>query len=172
MSPAKIKVERKELVKAFMGKWKLSKLVKRFTRANKKIMKALFQHLMGNVPKDLIQAYMYVTAEDDKVCERCSRLHGMVFPVTDDAHRPPIHPNCRCYTQPAVVDVLTMKIEKLGGKVYINHDKAFDLEYGAITTDGQKIGWDEATGFINRSINNVADTILKTLEEEIDQFFR
>ncbi len=44
------------------------------------------------------KAYIWHTANDSKVCEKCKKLEGMVFAkiqnIPDD-----MHPNCRCYIE-------------------------------------------------------------------------
>jgi len=46
----------------------------------------------------------WMTAGDDKVCELCAALEGMVIPVEDAHGLLPRHPNCRCAWVPAVRD--------------------------------------------------------------------
>lgn len=174
MSPPKtIKVERGELERIFKVKWNLKKLVKKYIRANKKIMAELLQHIEAHTPSNLIQGYMFMTSADDKVCIRCARLHGMVFSSLDDAHRPPLHPHCRCYTQPKILDIITMKVKELGGEITVDDARAFDLEYGALTTeDGETIAWSEALGFIDKAVKSATNNVHEQLDEVIDKFFR
>ena len=161
-----------EFLRYFAQKWKYNRLVKKIERANKEIMNILFQHVEAHLPNDLIQGYKFVTAVDDMVCDRCAVMHGMTFPFTDDAHRPPIHPNCRCWTEPTILDILTMQTIDLGGVITINHNKAFDLEYGALTEDGGQISWDVATGYLKRAIDRSAEQIGDKLKETILDFFK
>lgn len=171
--PEKLKVEADELKRAFKNKWNMTKLAKQIARQNKHIMKEIYDHIEANMPEEIIQGYKYITSVDEMVCERCAPLHGMVFAAIDDAHRPPIHPNCRCTTEPTIVNVVTMETYKIGGKIFIDSEKASDLEYGALTSeDGETIEWQPALGFINRSIKNATKTVHKLLEQAIDKFFK
>jgi SPP1 gp7 family putative phage head morphogenesis protein len=40
-------------------------------------------------------SYQFLAYEDEKTCEECMALDGKIFPLTDTAHMPPIHPNSR-----------------------------------------------------------------------------
>lgn len=47
--------------------------------------------------------YIYLTANDSKVCETCKALHGKIFKYADrivGINYPPMHPWCRCIAVP------------------------------------------------------------------------
>lgn len=47
--------------------------------------------------------YRYYTQRDERVCEECGPMNGLVFPMSAyeiGVTAPPIHPNCRCFTIP------------------------------------------------------------------------
>lgn len=50
-----------------------------------------------------IGKYQYYARDDERTCEVCGSMHGLIFPVT--AYEPgvtasPLHPRCRCYEIP------------------------------------------------------------------------
>jgi len=45
---------------------------------------------------DGLEFVMWVSERDDKVCSRCKKLDGNVYPTQTVPPKP--HPNCRCYT--------------------------------------------------------------------------
>lgn len=50
-----------------------------------------------------ITKYKYFAREDERTCEQCGALHGLIFPIS--AYEPgvtasPIHSNCRCHCVP------------------------------------------------------------------------
>lgn len=50
-----------------------------------------------------ITKYKYYAREDERTCEQCGSLHGLVFPIS--AYEPgatasPLHSNCRCFELP------------------------------------------------------------------------
>lgn len=50
-----------------------------------------------------IKRYQWFTRRDERVCEQCGPLHGMIFPISQyeiGVTAPPIHPNDRCWTVP------------------------------------------------------------------------
>lgn len=46
----------------------------------------------------------WVTAGDDRVCERCQALEGQVFTLDEIEGKIPLHPQCRCVALPFKVD--------------------------------------------------------------------
>jgi len=46
----------------------------------------------------------WVTAGDDRVCEKCSALQGKVFTLDEIEPMIPLHPQCRCISIPFVVE--------------------------------------------------------------------
>lgn len=46
--------------------------------------------------------FKYIAASDSRVCERCAACDGKTYKLTDNAHLPPLHPNCRCAIAPVV----------------------------------------------------------------------
>lgn len=52
-----------------------------------------------------INQYRYCTAGDERVCSDCKALEGNVYNISeasDGTNYPPMHPWCRCHTEPAV----------------------------------------------------------------------
>lgn len=52
-----------------------------------------------------INQYRYCTAGDNRVCSDCKALDGNVYDISeasDGTNYPPMHPWCRCHTEPAV----------------------------------------------------------------------
>lgn len=52
-----------------------------------------------------INQYRYCTAGDNRVCEDCDALEGNVYDLSEaseETNYPPMHPWCRCHTEPAV----------------------------------------------------------------------
>jgi SPP1 gp7 family putative phage head morphogenesis protein len=46
-----------------------------------------------------IQRVIWFTAEDERVCQYCEELNGVIFDI-NSATMPPLHPACRCYLFP------------------------------------------------------------------------
>lgn len=70
-----------------------------------------------------IEEYYYNSQLDDRSCEECDTLdwqsHKRPFKVKEaktGINLPPLHPNCRCYTEPVISDKLRKMIEKKGEK--------------------------------------------------------
>lgn len=52
-----------------------------------------------------INQYRYCTAGDNRVCSDCKALDGKVYDISEASegtNYPPMHPWCRCHTEPAV----------------------------------------------------------------------
>lgn len=50
-----------------------------------------------------ITKYKFYSREDERTCEECGALHGMIFPVSAyevGVNASPIHSHCRCWTVP------------------------------------------------------------------------
>lgn len=50
-----------------------------------------------------ITKYKYFAREDERTCEQCGSLHGLVFPISAyevGSTAPCLHPLCRCWTVP------------------------------------------------------------------------
>ena len=50
-----------------------------------------------------ISKYQYYAREDERTCETCGSLHGLVFPISSyevGVNASPIHPWCRCWEVP------------------------------------------------------------------------
>ena len=50
-----------------------------------------------------IKKYRYYAREDERTCEECGSLHGLVFPISSyevGVTASPIHPWCRCWEVP------------------------------------------------------------------------
>lgn len=43
-----------------------------------------------------VKEFTYIAASDSRTCQQCAALDGKVFKMGDNAHMPPLHPNCRC----------------------------------------------------------------------------
>ena len=43
-----------------------------------------------------VKEFQYIAASDSRTCKQCAELDGKVFKMGDNAHMPPLHPNCRC----------------------------------------------------------------------------
>ena len=51
----------------------------------------------------VVEGYNFHTAEDALVDEDCAEVAGNgPYDLDDDDHRPPLHPNCRCWCSPLV----------------------------------------------------------------------
>lgn len=50
----------------------------------------------------IVDGFTFRTAVDDRVCPLCSPNDGQTFALDDDANAPPLHVQCRCYSQPHV----------------------------------------------------------------------
>lgn len=49
-----------------------------------------------------VERYVFMTAKDHKVCDKCAPLNGKDFPIEEAAqgkNYPPMHTNCRCTTR-------------------------------------------------------------------------
>lgn len=52
-----------------------------------------------------IKKYRYYAREDERTCEVCGSLHGLVFPISSyeiGVNASPIHPWCRCWEVPVM----------------------------------------------------------------------
>lgn len=52
-----------------------------------------------------ITKYQFYTKVDERRCEECGSLHGLVFPISSyevGVNASPIHPHCRCWEVPIV----------------------------------------------------------------------
>lgn len=50
-----------------------------------------------------ITKYQYFAREDERTCEQCGSLHGLIFPISAyevGSTAPCLHPLCRCWTVP------------------------------------------------------------------------
>jgi len=50
----------------------------------------------------VVEEWKFMTAMDELVCPECGPLSGQTFALNDDVNAPPIHPRCRCWSQPVV----------------------------------------------------------------------
>ena len=74
--------------------WKL--LVSESTATNSIARRKIFKE-MG------VNKYRFYTREDERTCEQCGSLHGLVFPMSAfevGVTASPIHPHCRCWEVP------------------------------------------------------------------------
>jgi SPP1 gp7 family putative phage head morphogenesis protein len=51
--------------------------------------------------QDVLTGYSWVTARDERACDRCAPMDGTTYRMTD-TFRPPLHPNCRCAIVPTI----------------------------------------------------------------------
>lgn len=52
-----------------------------------------------------VSKYRFYTREDERTCEQCGSLHGLVFPMSAfevGVTASPIHPHCRCWEVPII----------------------------------------------------------------------
>lgn len=52
-----------------------------------------------------IKKYRFYTRADERTCEQCGSLHGLIFPISAyevGVTASPIHPRCRCWEVPIV----------------------------------------------------------------------
>jgi SPP1 gp7 family putative phage head morphogenesis protein len=54
----------------------------------------------------------WLTAGDDRVCERCASLQGRIFTLDEIEGMIPVHPGCRCIALPHRGEQETIKINK------------------------------------------------------------
>ena len=50
-----------------------------------------------------ITKYQYFAREDERTCEQCGALHGLIFPISAyevGSTASPLHPSCRCHCVP------------------------------------------------------------------------
>lgn len=89
----------------------IAKLNKRFTSMENVLSKlamtestAVGSLARREIFKELgISKYQYYAREDERTCEVCGSLHGLVFPVSSyeiGVNASPIHPWCRCWEVP------------------------------------------------------------------------
>lgn len=89
----------------------IEQLNKRFTSMEKVIQKlamtestAVGSLARREIFKEIgISKYQYYAREDERTCEVCGSLHGLVFPVSSyeiGVNASPMHPWCRCWEVP------------------------------------------------------------------------
>lgn len=89
----------------------LGNLDKRFSSIDKIIKKLVLTEstAVGSLArlqifKELgISKYQFYTKADERTCEECGSLHGLVFPISSfevGVNASPIHPHCRCWEVP------------------------------------------------------------------------
>lgn len=47
------------------------------------------------------KSWVFHTMEDEKVCPDCKAQHGKHYSFENLRHKPPLHPNCRCFVKPS-----------------------------------------------------------------------
>lgn len=68
------------------------------TAMNSRIRQKIFKE-MG------VKKYRFYAREDERTCEQCGSLHGLVFPMSAfevGVTASPIHPHCRCWEVPII----------------------------------------------------------------------
>lgn len=99
------------LVKAETLEDVLERLDKRFTSMEKITQRlgitessAVTSNARKQMFKELgAKKYRYYTKADERTCEHCGSMHGLVFPISAyevGVTAPPIHGHCRCFTIP------------------------------------------------------------------------
>lgn len=89
----------------------IEKLNKRFTSMENVLSKlamtestAVGSLARRQIFKELgVSKYQYYAREDERTCETCGSLHGLVFPISSyevGVNASPIHPWCRCWEVP------------------------------------------------------------------------
>ena len=89
----------------------IKKLNKRFTTMENILSKlamtestAIGSLARRQIFKELgVSKYQYYAREDERTCETCGSLHGLVFPISSyevGVNASPIHPWCRCWEVP------------------------------------------------------------------------
>ena len=89
----------------------IARLNKRFTTMENVIQKlamtestAVGSLARREIFKELgISKYQYYAREDERTCETCGSLHGLIFPVSAyeiGVNASPMHPWCRCWEVP------------------------------------------------------------------------
>lgn len=61
-----------------------------------------------------VDAVMWATELDERVCEECDALEGEVF-LPDEAPACPMHPNCRCRLVPVMREMTPYLVEEIEG---------------------------------------------------------
>ena len=61
-----------------------------------------------------VDAVMWATELDERVCEECDALEGEVF-LLDEAPACPMHPNCRCRLVPVMREMTPYLVEEIEG---------------------------------------------------------
>lgn len=72
-----------------------------------------------------INQYRYCTAGDNRVCSDCKSLEGNVYDIAearDGTNYPPMHPWCRCHTEPAV-DWDKWLSDRIAGREYTDEQR-------------------------------------------------
>ena len=88
-----------------------------------------------------VDQYQILAALDERMCEDCETLDGLIFPISESnvgVNYPPFHPNCRCttipYFEPDEID--EMSDEELGEIGFITYD---DWKDGLVKLEGDKV---------------------------------
>lgn len=93
----------------------LKNMDKRFTSMDKILSKlwksettAIRALIRQDIYKELgVENYKFYTKADERRCEICGGMHGRIFPMSAyevGVTAPPIHTNCRCWTEPIFSD--------------------------------------------------------------------
>ena len=61
-----------------------------------------------------VDAVMWATELDERVCEECDALEGEIF-LPDEAPACPMHPNCRCRLVPVMREMTPYLVEEIEG---------------------------------------------------------
>lgn len=157
-------------------KWASRKLLRSLEKNKHEALQELYDTMNNDAPRELLEGYKFHSQADDKVCERCAPLHGMVFSIIDEAHLPPLHPDCRCYAKAVLLDPISMEEFNWGGSVTFSHASLTKTEYGYLeivpTQDAETLLYHEAVGFIDRVVSKTVKRLADAVIELIDEHFR
>jgi SPP1 gp7 family putative phage head morphogenesis protein len=66
-------------------------------------IRAFSQGVQWQFAQNGIKRVQWMTARDERVCEWCGPLDGLIFPLDQlPQGGPPIHPQCRCMIRPVI----------------------------------------------------------------------
>jgi SPP1 gp7 family putative phage head morphogenesis protein len=57
----------------------------------------------------------FQTAEDERVCSKCSHLQGVIYTIDEASGVIPVHPSCRCIWLPILYENIVDKNLIIGG---------------------------------------------------------
>ncbi len=136
------------------------------------------KELDANIPNELKEFYIFNTQQDDRVCEICAPLHSKVFPSTDDAHEPPLHELCRCYTTSIYKELTSITFKGLEAFVEMVHPMAIEIEFGGeeqeeIDDEGEKQKvFSQPSAIMRSTKQSVLGIFAQRFKNALKRFFR